>query len=209
MVSAATGFDIEMQGGSTSFTISMKGGDLGHTVYIAQSASCTDTNVFSIGNAIANDPMITYSFASQTETLDISCELISPDSEHFENSHDPPIRSVGTLHAISQNSDAHQCTDTSHCTESGDEYSVCTGACNGDYQISCSTTCWILDAGEELGEAAAGLMGMLALVVVMNLLVGIGNLLLCIACCCCCQGPDKPAGSPVQGMVVGQSVASG
>jgi len=206
--SAASGFDIETQGGSRSFTISMAGGDLGHGVYIAQSASCTSTDLFEIGNAATNDPLITYSNGDQSETLSIQCSPIGPDSEEtFENSHDPPIRSVGTMGAISQNSNG-QCTDTSHCpdSDSGDE--SCTGACNGIYQISCSTDCWVIDAGEELGEAVAGAVGALLLMVVMALLLGIGGILLCVACCCCCQGPDKPAGPPVQGMVVGQPVAS-
>lgn len=215
IVSAATGFDIETQGGSTSFTISMTGSDMGHIVYIAQDAPCTDSFDFSFGDSFteATNPEVTYSYGGITETLSISCGTIYPpgaEPETFEGSHDPPIRRVGSMSAMGEYENP-TCTDTSHCENSDttNEYSTCSGACNGEYQISCSTNCWVMDASEEFAEAAGGFMAMIGLVMVMAILLGVGNCLLCIACCCCCQGPDlKPGGGPVQGMVVGQPVGS-
>jgi len=212
-LAAASGFDIETQGGSTSFTISMSGSDFGHSVYIAQDAACTSYSYYPAADA---SPRITSSFSGGTtsvEVLELQCGMVNADPESFEGSHDPPIRSVGVFRAHDDPTDdplsSTGCQDTSHCNE-GDAY--CSPQCrtlDGNYEISCGSACWVVDAGEELGEAAGGIMAMFGLLVVCFILLGVGDLLLCIACCCCCQGPDKvPGGGPVQGMVVGQPVGS-
>lgn len=213
-LAAASGFDIETQGGSTSFTISMSGSDLGHSIYIAQDAACTDSDWSGDGG----NPRITSSFSGGTtsvEVADISCGLVDTNPESFEGSHDPPIRSVGVFRAHDDPTDdrnAGGCQDTSHCN-TDDVNSYCIPQCRtleGNYEISCGSACWVVDAGEELGEAAGGIMAMMGLLIVCFILLGVGDLLLCIACCCCCQGPDKVpgGGGPVQGMVVGQPVGS-
>lgn len=219
-LSAAAGFDIETQGGSTSFTISMSGSDVGHTVYIAQSATCTPGNWMDDNDN--GDPRVRYQWSGATsgvappsEVLDISCGMVDTDTnpESFENSHDPPIRSVGVMNALTDPTD-DVCQDTSHCSsDDGTVDEWCIPRCrslDGDYEISCGSACWVVDAGEEFGEAVGGIMAMMGLLAVMAILLGVGDLLLCIACCCCCQGPDKVpgGGGPVQGMVVGQPVGS-
>lgn len=211
IVSAATGFDIETQGGSTSFTIGMDASDCGHSVYIEQSATCLE------GNWMDSDdngtPSITYQIGNNpVQYVDISCRPALTSDESFEGSHDPPIRGVGTMNAMDDPAytcaGCPACTDTSHCSDPQNQF--CRPRCKlaGQYQVNCGSRCWVIDTCEELGEAAGGFMAMIGLVMVMAVLLAVGDLLLCIACCCCCQGPDKPAGPPVQGMVVGQPVGS-
>merc|ERR1711935_966657 len=173
--------------------IEMGTNDLGHTIYIEQSASCTDDDFFSTG---VSDPLVTYSTAGQSNTMSVRCGTFVAGAESFESSHDPPIRSAGSINAFD---DPNAAPNEDHCTADDRANGMCfarTAKLAGTYTISCSTNCWSVDVGEELGEAAGGIMAMIGLVLVMAVLLGVGDLLLCIACCCCCQGPDKPSGPP-------------
>jgi len=214
---ADSSFDIDTQGGSQSFNIEMTATDAwGHDVYIAQTADCTSDD-FWIDNENPT-PRVTYSNSGQTSVMSVNCGTIWEGEETFENSHDPPIRLVGSMTAVDDpNSEGYPnaCTSTAHCNCATDPDGIsceyCVAGCeklSGTYAITCSSPCWVIDNGALLGQVGGGLMAMVGLMAIMAILLGVGDLLLCIACCCCCQGPDKGAGPPVQGMVVGQPVGS-
>merc|ERR1719401_2489854 len=60
----------------------------------------------------------------------------------------------------------------------------------GDYVITSTHPIWVVDSGEEIGEAVGGIMAMLG-VFVIAIIVFIVS---CILCCvgCCCMGKDQP-----------------
>jgi len=220
---ADSGFDVETEGGSQSFNIEMSGNQL--AVYIAETADCIDDAGYSWDGDYSLDdstrpsnptPLITFSMAGQTQVVHVSCSIIisaSDGYESWENTHDPPLRQVGSMTAPDDpNSEGYpdDCTSRAHCEDPNDEV-FCIPQCDkliGTCAVICTTNCWVFDSYGHAVEAVGGFFAMLGLVLVMAVLLGVGDLLLCIACCVCCQGPDKGAGPPVQGMVVGQPVGS-
>ena len=54
----------------------------------------------------------------------------------------------------------------------------------GDYTISSSVPVWVVDSGEELGEAVGGIMAMLGLFVVAVVIFVVSCILCCVGCCC-------------------------
>merc|ERR1712176_388406 len=62
----------------------------------------------------------------------------------------------------------------------------------GDYQVDCTTTVWVMNPWDHLGDAigdAVGGFGMAALAMVLFV---VGAILACVACCCCfCTGQQQ------------------
>lgn len=208
-----SGTDIEFAGGSRSFRYNVESAT-SFSLYIKQSYDCVD-------DYLADpDPQISITYVATGETVSAAhrCGTISMEEDYFENTHDPPVRNVGFFSAADDNSRA--CDDTDHCTPEqiagGTDENGMTLTCYpvcykqfGDYQITASTEVWVVDALEEFAEAVGGLFAAMGLIILMVVFFLIGTILMFVACCCCCQGPDKQAaGPPVQGMVVGQPVAS-
>lgn len=202
-VSVAAGFDIETQGGSGSFRVDV-GTDSWHGVYIRASDACEE-EMFSL----ATPTISIVHAASNTDTsFGGNCGMINTNAdENWEAAHDPPLRSVGSFTPADDDND---CGHTDHCSPDDEANGMCFPQCrklHGAYQVTCSTDCWVVDLGEEIGEAIGGIMGAIALLIVMAICLIAGTILLCVACCCCCQGPDQPKGGPpVQGAVIGQPV---
>lgn len=206
-VSAAAGFDVETQGGSTSFTLTLTGtdSDLGHTVYVRVSENCEEQGFFDLASPTWD---AVHSPTGTEASMHKHCGMINTDAENnWEAAHDPPLRSVGTFNKAD---DQSNCGNTDHCSADDVANNMCFERClklAGAYQVTCSTQCWVVDVGEEIGEAIGGIMAAIGLFIVMIILLLVGGILLCVACCCCCQGPDKGAQQPpVQGQVIGQPV---
>lgn len=189
-VGAAASLDMETQGGQMSFSIQMPHQGSFAPAYIVYVRADYDCDTTPVVSTAVQSP--TGAQGTWTER----CRSARTDEDSWEASHEPPLRSAGTL---------YQATDSACDPEIETEGCLITGS----YRITCSTNCWVWDSMEEVTEAVGGLMaamGMFVIVVILNL---VGALLCCIACCCCCQGPDKGASPPpVQGMVVGQPVGS-
>jgi len=54
----------------------------------------------------------------------------------------------------------------------------------GGYKISCTANVWVVDSGEELGEAVGGIFAAMGIFVVGIILCIIGCILCCVGCCC-------------------------
>jgi len=63
------------------------------------------------------------------------------------------------------------------------------GATAGDYQVVGSgQKIWVVNVGEEIGEAVGGIFAAMGIMVVAFILLGVGSILACVGCCCLCMG---------------------
>lgn len=61
------------------------------------------------------------------------------------------------------------------------------------------TPVWVVDSGEELGEALAGAVGLILFYYVGVIIAIVGSILCCVGCCCMCNN-DQSAPPPQQGV---------
>merc|ERR1712066_439351 len=47
---------------------------------------------------------------------------------------------------------------------------------------------WVVNVGEEIGEAVGGIFAAMGIMVVAFILLGTGSILACVGCCCLCMG---------------------
>merc|ERR1712084_192966 len=76
----------------------------------------------------------------------------------------------------------------------------------GTYTIVSPVKIWVLDAGEELGEAVGGMLAAAGQGLIGILLIIVGAILCCVSCCCMDKTPAGGGGAAT-GTVVGQPVA--
>ena len=76
----------------------------------------------------------------------------------------------------------------------------------GDYTISSSTSLWVVDSGEELGEAVGGIFAAMGIFVLGIVFFVISCIMCCVGCCCMGGVKETPA-VVVQGgaQMVGQA----
>lgn len=59
----------------------------------------------------------------------------------------------------------------------------------GDYTVANSgQKIWVVNVGEEIGEAVGGIFAAMGIMVVAFILLGVGSILACVGCCCLCMG---------------------
>jgi len=202
---ASASFDIETTGGGNSVQVNLDNEDCGHSLYIRASDPC-EGDWFSM-----TTPTISAVHVATGTAADVSggCSAIETDSEvHWEAAHDPPLRGVGSFSAADDPNSP--CDSTAHCDNDDHANGWCTPRCRkltGSYQVTSSTSIWVLDACEELAEALTGIAAIIIMVYVCVAIFLVGGIFFCVACCCCCQGPDQPKVPPPQGQVIGQPVA--
>lgn len=111
--------------------------------------------------------------------------VISPDCASVQGGHeisnDPPLRTLGSF-----------------CGLGSVDCPI------GEYDITSTADLWIMDVGEEIGEAVGGIfaaMGMMILVIIFFITASI---LCCVACCCMEKGQALNQGNVT---VVGKAVS--
>lgn len=88
-------------------------------------------------------------------------------TQEWEDGNDPPLIRMGTFYL---NSDL-----------SNPIVKV-----RGTYTVVSSTEVWVVDSGEEIGEAVGGIMAAVLVLIVGLILAIVGVILCCVGCCCMC-----------------------
>merc|ERR1712060_551656 len=58
----------------------------------------------------------------------------------------------------------------------------------GTYTITSSAAVWVVDVGEEFGEAVGGILAAGGVFIVGLIVIIVGLILSCVGCCCMCMG---------------------
>lgn len=74
----------------------------------------------------------------------------------------------------------------------------------GTYEIQSTVPVWVVDKGEEMGEAVGGVLAAGGVFIGGLLVMGIGSCLCCVACCCMCTSDSPGGGGGPTTVVVGQ-----
>jgi hypothetical protein len=186
-----SGLSVELEGGSTSFTY-----DAGestsifsdmHDIYIANSETC-----LSLYTSEPSSPGVTIVHV-ETDIPAIVTYTCSPQSTadgNFEESHDPPLRRLGSFSRADDPTDPTM-NEYGSCHVEGEPNTFTTcRKLSGDYRVTADVNVWMVNPGQEMGEAAGGLLAGLGIALCAYVCFIASFILWCVACCCCCQGPD-------------------
>jgi len=86
-------------------------------------------------------------------------------TQEWENDNDPPLIQMGTFYLSSDLNNEKV---------------------RGTYTVVSSTEVWVVDSGEEIGEAVGGIMAAGLVFIVGLVLAIVGAILCCVGCCCMC-----------------------
>jgi len=160
--SGKVGFEIS---GSADSSFELKGdqnaGDLGFELSIEKSVTdCTGA----VATTEVKDP------AGTAVSITDKCGMVTTDAHLLEN--DPVLQEAGYFLP----------------TNGG----ILNAAANvvGVYTVKNTdgTKVWVVNIGEELGEAVGGIFAAMGIMVVGIILLAVGSILACVGCCCMCMG---------------------
>merc|ERR1711948_127621 len=97
-----------------------------------------------------------------------SCSNAIQAGDHWQAKNDPPLRDM--CHFFPTNHLSSQPT------------------VEGTYKITSSAKIWVVDSGEEIGEAVGGFLAAGAIMIVGIIIFIVGLILSCVGCCCLCMG---------------------
>merc|ERR1712039_882420 len=96
------------------------------------------------------------------------CSFAVQSGEHWMAKNDPPLRDM--CHFMPA-------------TQPGGIDKI-----QGDYTITSNAPMWVVDSGEEIGEAVGGILAAGAIMIVGIIIIVVGLILCCVGCCCLCMG---------------------
>merc|ERR1712066_547948 len=141
-------------------TVSANKGNLGFDVNILATVTTADCDTAYTGITIVTGSTAVTSKSSH-------CSFAVPVEPVWEAANDPPLRNF--LHFYPNG------WGTGTTTE-------------GTYMITSTLDLWVVDSGEEIGEAVGGIMAAGAIMIVGIIIFVVGLILSCVGCCCLCMG---------------------
>merc|ERR1711972_26773 len=160
--SVDVGFDIENKNSGTLKVTAEKGG-LGFDVNIAASTSSADCSAQLAATTIT-DP----NSADVSSSCSSHCSNAVQSGEHWMAKNDPPLRDMCHFFPATQPGSLDKI--------------------QGDYAINSNAPIWVVDSGEEIGEAVGGILAAGAIMIVGIIIIVVGLIMCCVGCCCLCMG---------------------
>merc|ERR1719382_1387970 len=136
-------------------------GNLGFDVNIKATVTTTECDT-----AYSSITIVTGSTAVTSKAS--HCSMGVPVEPAWEAANDPPLRNFLHFYPVGWGTGS---TTT-----------------EGTYTITSSLDLWVVDSGEEIGEAVGGIMAAGAIMVVGIIIFVVGLILSCVGCCCLCMG---------------------
>merc|ERR1711972_1186617 len=132
-------------------------GGLGFDVNIAASTSSADCSAQLAATTIT-DP----NSGDVSSSCSSHCSNAVQQDPHWMAKNDPPLRDMCHFFPATQ--------------------SGTTDRLQGDYTITSNAAIWVVDSGEEIGEAVG------AILIVGIIIIVVGLIMCCVGCCCLCMG---------------------